>query len=148
MDNNRAMLLPIRADIFKIESLWHDVIKLDCAELPLSAQGILEHKVDLRTVERRFADTYLVIKSHCIGCVLHVLLCLDPLRIFSPVLCLVLGVAERESNLKVIKAQCLGYILCQADNTLKLFCKLLGHQVDMRIILSERTNSRESVKLT
>ncbi len=51
MNHHRTMLLSIRTGVFEIESFRHDVIYLHRAKLPLAANRILQHEVDLRSIE-------------------------------------------------------------------------------------------------
>src|SRR3546814_5075456 len=55
MDHDRAVRLVVRADVAEIEPLGELVVHLHRAELPLPAEDILDHEVDLRAIERRLA---------------------------------------------------------------------------------------------
>ena len=56
MNHDRPALRAISIHIFKLEPLRKVVIHLNRTKLPLTANGILDHKVKFRTIESSLAQ--------------------------------------------------------------------------------------------
>jgi hypothetical protein len=60
VDDHRAVLGVVGADVAEVEALGRQVVELDRAELPLAADRVGDVEVDLRAVERAVAGLELV----------------------------------------------------------------------------------------
>ena len=63
VDHHGAVRVIVSADVFQLEPLGQVVVELHGAELPLAADAVAHHEVDLRPVERRLADADGIIET-------------------------------------------------------------------------------------
>ena len=58
MDHDGAMLLIVRTDVAEVKAFRQIIVHLYGAELPFTANHVLDHKVDLGTIESGFTGLF------------------------------------------------------------------------------------------
>ena len=120
MNHHRSLLRVILGSILQFETLWQVVIHLDGTQLPTTADGILYHEVELRTIEGSLANLLTSLKTLLLASLADSVLALFPNLIRTDILLCILRVAERNLCLVVLETEDLEYLQDYVDYVLEL----------------------------
>ena len=134
--------------VFELEAGGQVIVDLDSAQLPTAADGILDHEVELRTIERSLAILNLGIKALLGASLLDSGFTLFPNFVRANVLLLVVRVTETNLGLEVIKLENFEHGLDDIHHAQELAFDLVGTAEDMGIVLSKRAYTGKSMQLT
>ena len=148
MDHNRAVELIVCTLISEVETLGEVVVNLDGTELPAAAESVLDHKVELRTIERSLTILDYGVQTLLLGCLNDCALCLLPILIRADVLLGVVGVTQRDLRSVLVELQSLEDVEYDVDNLLELLQKLVGTNEEVSIVLGKSAYTSQSVQLT
>ncbi len=148
VDHDRTLLASVRVGIFKLEPLRQVVVHLDGAELPFPSDGVLDHEVKLRAVERGLAIFNNGLESFLLGGLDDGVLRLLPVLVASDVLGLVVRIPEGDLSRILVELEDSEHIENQVDDLLELALELVRGHEHVGVILSEGANPGESVELT
>ena len=94
VNHNRCLLRVVLCSILELEALRQVVVNLDCTKLPTSADSILHHEVELRTVERSLAYFLASLKTLLAASLADSVLALCPNLLATDVLLSILRVVK------------------------------------------------------
>ena len=140
MDHDRPVLAVVRSDIRKVEPLRKLVIHLHGAKLPLAPDDILDHEIDLRTIERRLARLQCERHTQGRGRIFARLFRLVPLLGFADILGRV-RIAQAHTHAVLAHAQRTQDDLYQFQATQHLGRHLLLRAEQVGIILRKTANA-------
>ena len=142
VNHYRAMLFAVLADVLRVKSLRKLEVELNSSALPRSADRIGEVEVDLRAIERTVALVYDVGQfkfvqslSQRVGGVFPILFRADA----------VVGAGGKFHV--ILETEQAVNLVDQTDNAFDFGGYLLGRHINVRVVLSETTNSHKSVEL-
>ena len=92
--HDRSLLLVVLVGVLQLEALGQVVVHLDGTQLPTTADGILDHEVQLRTIEGCLAVFYLGVQSLLLASLLDSFFSQCPVFVRTHILLVVVGVAE------------------------------------------------------
>ena len=147
MDHDRAVLFVIRAFVGQVETLRQVVVHLDRTELPLAADGVLDHKIKFRAIKGSFAQFDHRRKPFFRRRLDDRGLGLVPVFVRTDVLLLVVRVAQRNLRGELVEAQRLEDIEHDIDHLHEFILELVGTAEDVRIVLREAPHARQPVQL-
>ena len=146
--HDRTLLGSVRVSVLELETLRQVVIDLDCTQLPLASDRILDHEVKFRPVERGLAKLNDSLQPLLGRGVDDGLLRLRPVLVASDILLLVLRVTKRNLCHILSQVESLEHIENQIDDLLELLLELIRAAEEVGVVLGESADSRKSVKLT
>ena len=147
VNHNRAVETVVSALVREVETLREVVVHLDRSQLPLAADGVLDHEVELRTVEGRFAQLHDRCEAFLLGGLHDGRLGLLPVLVRTDVFLLVVRVAQRNLGGVVVELQRLEDIEHDVDHAFELFQKLIRTNEQVGVVLRESAHARQSVQL-
>ncbi len=147
MDHHRAMLPIISTIVSKIKAHRQHVVHLHGAELPFAADDILDHEVDLRTIERSFPRLFRKRHAQRSGSLAARSFRLVPLLRITGKLAAV-GITQTHAHAVVMHAQGIQHDLHQTEAAEHFLRHLFFGAEEMRIILRETTHAGQPVQLT
>ena len=148
VNHDGTVLLVVGAGERQVEALGQVVVHLDCTQLPLAADGVAHHEVELGTVERGLA-------LHLSG--FQALLCTGvddgllgkvPVLVAADVFGLVLRIAERNLSLVVLEIKSTEYVQNDVHHLQELLLDLVGRHEQVGVVLRESAHTGQSVQLT
>ena len=142
VDHHRHGLLAVRPDIEGAEPHRHVEIDLDRAALPVAADGVAQHVFELRSVERAFAWTELVLQAGRLDRAFQRGFGLVPHLVRADALVRPVG----ELDAHVLKAE----VAIDRQHLLVELHAFLGDLIlgaeDMRVVLGEVAHAQEPVQ--
>ena len=145
VDDDRAVLLPVRARVFELEAVGHHIVHLHGAQLPLAAERIADDEVNLRAVEGGLALADEVVEAHLVGHVLDLALGAFPERRVAAVL---VGIVVAEGQARGhVHPERLEDELGEVHHALDLVLELVVGGVEVGVVLREAAHTGEAVKL-
>ena len=148
VDHDRTLLAAVSVGIFKLEPLRQVVVHLDGAELPLSSDGVLDHKVELRAVEGGLAIFNNGLQALFLSGFDDGVLSLLPVLVASDVLGLVVWIPEGNLGRVLVELEDPEHIEDQVDDLLELTLELVRGHEHVGVILGEGTYPGKSVELS
>ena len=146
VNHDRAVQFVVRALVRQVEPLRQVVVHLNGSQLPLAADGVLDHEVELGTVERGFAVLHDRIESLLLSGLHDGAFGLLPVFVRADVLLLVVGVAQRNLCRIVVELQRLEDVEHDVDHPLELFEQLVGAYEQVGVVLRESADAGQSVQ--
>ena len=147
VDHDRAVQLVVGALVGQVEPFGQIVVHLDGSQLPLAADGVAHHEVELRTVEGRFAVFDRGFQSLLLRGTDDRLLGLLPVFVRTDVLFAVRFVAQRDLGGVVVEFQRAEDVENDVDHLLELFEQLVGAHEHVGVVLREAAHARQAVQL-
>ena len=147
VDHDRAMLLVVRPFVSQVETFGQVVIHLDRSELPLAADRIAHHEIQLRPVEGGLTEFDGRIQSLFGGRLDDRLFGLVPVFVRADVLLLVVRIAQRHLCGKFIETQRLENIQHDVDHLHELVLQLVGTAKDVGVVLRKPAYPGQPVQL-
>ena len=132
MNDARGLLLAVLIGVDHAELLGKHLVNLNGDKRIFLAVHVLNLDIELRAVERSFADADLVRNLEVVEDALHEALCLVPLLFRTDILCTVIRVPLREAVGNVlIQTECLQHEDCKLQALSELIFQLLrcAHEV-------------------
>ena len=148
MDHHRCLFGVVLCCVFQLKALRQVVVNLDRTQLPFAADGILDHEVELRTIEGSLAGLLMSVESLLLARLANSVLALLPDLVRADILLGVLGIAQRDLCIVVVEAEDAEDLEDDVDDSLELSLHLVGAHEDMCVVLCEGTHTCESVELT
>ena len=148
VDHHRGLLRVVLSGVLQLEALREVVVDLDRTELPLTTDGILNHEVELRTIEGSLTELLVGVETLLLTSLTDSVLALLPDLVRTDILVSVLRVTERDLSIVVFETEDLEDLEDDVDDRLKLRLHLIGAHEDVGIVLGERTHTGQSVQLT
>ena len=149
VDDVGVLLDAVSVDILHTEFLGDHRVDLDGDEGVFLTEDVLDLDIELGTVERGFADTYLVLYAKVVEYLAHHALHAVPLFLCADVLFSVIGIPLGEAVADVlIQTQGLEHIYSEVQTVLKLALELLGCAHKMTLGDRELANAYKAVHLT
>ena len=146
MDHHRRLLGVVLSRVLQLEALRKVVVNLYRTQLPASADGILNHEVELRTIESGLAVFNLCLQAFLLAGIDDGLFALCPHFVGANVLQLVVRVAKRNLRLDIVEIEYRENSLNYIHHAKELALDLIGTAEDVSIVLSERPYASKSVK--
>ena len=147
VDHDRTVLLVVLTHILQLETLWQVVVNLDGTELPTATQCVLNHEVELRTIESGLTILNMSVHTFLTACLDDCVLCLLPYLVRTHILVVVVLVAKRDLSLEILEVKSAEDDLNDLHHFDELFFHLVGTAEDMCVVLSERAHTSQSVQL-
>src|SRR5579885_63129 len=114
------MWLPIFTDIFKLEVLRLDEVKLNRRTLPLATQRVMHHKVHFGTIESSFADADFILEPPALDRVAQRCFRVPPDLVTANVLLPLLRIVQGEAQIIIHQAVRLEDLQREIDRLIKL----------------------------
>ena len=105
VDHHRGLLGVVFSGVFELEAHREVVVHLDGAQLPAASDGVLDHEVELGTVEGCLAIFYLGIEAFLLAGIDDGLLCFSPYFVATDVLLVVVRIAEGDLGFEVVEIE-------------------------------------------
>ena len=115
------MFLSVCTHILQSEAFRKVIVHLNGAQLPFSSYGILDHKVQFRSVESSLSIFHNRRQALFCRSLYNCRLSLLPVLVGTYVLCWILGVTQGNLSSELFEVQCLEYIENDVDHLLELF---------------------------
>ena len=147
VDHDRAVELVVGALVRQVEALREVVVHLDGAQLPLAADGVLDHEVEFWSVEGSFAVLHDRVETLLLGGLHDGRLGLLPVLVRTDVLLAVVRVTQRNLCRIAVELQRAEDIKHDVDHALELLEQLVGADKQVGVVLSETAHSGQSVEL-
>ena len=147
VNHHGTVLLVVGTGILELETLGQVVVHLDGAQLPAAAQSILDHKVQLGTIEGRLAGHLLGNQALLLTSLDDGALGLFPYLIASHIFLLVIGVTQRNLSL-IVETEYTEDKRDDVHHAQELLLQLVGRAEQVSIVLRETAHARQSVQLT
>ncbi len=147
VDHDRAVEAVVGALVREVEALREVVVDLDRAELPLAADGVLDHEVELRAVEGSLAVLHDGVEPLLRRGPDDRRLGLLPVLVRADVLLAVVGVAQRDLRRVVVELERLEDVEHDVDHALELLQQLVGAHEQVGVVLREASDARQTVQL-
>ena len=148
MNHHGAVLLVVSAGIFEFEAFGQVVVHLNGTELPATAEGVLHHEVELRTVESGFAVFDAGRQAFFFASLDNGVFGLFPVFFRTDILLAVHLVAQGNLCLKVFEVEGLEDNHDDVHHTQELVLYLVRTAEDVRVVLGKAAHTRQSVQLT
>ena len=148
MNHHRTVFLTVTSGIFQFKTLRKVIVHLDCTQLPLSPDCILDHKVKFRTVERSLTVLYHGVETFLPCSIDNGGLGLCPVLVSPDIFFLVFRVTKRHLCDVFIEIQCLEYIENNVNHLAELFLELIRTAEKMGIVLSEGAHPGQTVQFS
>ena len=147
MDHHRCLLRVVLVGVFQLEALRQVVVHLNGTQLPTTTDGILNHEVELRTIECSLTVFHLGGQTLLLASLHNSLLSQCPIFVSTNILIVVVRITQTDLSLEVESEG------CQHDTddihyVQELLLYLVRTAEQVGIILSERTYTSQSVQLT
>ena len=147
MDHNRSLLCIVLGCVLQLEALRQVVVNLDCTKLPTTADGILNHEVELRTVEGSLANLLVYLKTLLTASLADSVLRLSPNLLATDVLLGILRIVERNLSLVIVEAEDAEHLEDDVNDVLKLLFYLIRTNKEVSVVLCKGTYTCQSVQL-
>ena len=147
VDHHGAVFAVVGAHVFQLKALRKVVINLHGSQLPTTSDGVAHHEVELGTVERGFAQFHHRFKAFFFGHFLDGFLRFVPIFLGADVLAGILRVAQADLGDEVLEVQRLEDVQHEVNDLADLFLHLVLGAENVRIVLGESTNARQTVEL-
>src|SRR5438094_6340358 len=144
VDHHWPMRAIVGADVFQLKALGQIVVELNGAELPLAADAIPDHEVNLWTIEGRLAYFRRIVHAHILDDIENGPLGVVPVLFAAHVL-VALRIAQADANSVVLQAQRGENEQHQLDVASHLRLDLLGSDEQVRVVLSEAADASHAV---
>ena len=148
VNHHRRLFAVVLGCVLKTEALRQVIVDLNGSELPTASDGVLNHKVELRTIEGCFANLLTSLQAFLLASLANGVLALSPYLGATDIFLGVLGVVQRNLSLVVLEAEDLEHLQDNVDNVLKLFLNLILTNKDVGVVLCERAHTGKTVELT
>ena len=145
VNHDRTMAQAVGADVFEFEALRQAEVHLDGAELPRAAERIERHEIELRPVERRFAQTDRVFKAQLRHHLADAGLGGGPERIAARIFLRVVRIAQGNAATG-LEAEDRHDFLHEAQAGFELVLELFGRAEDVAVVLGEAAHAHEAVE--
>ena len=142
------MLLVVGTGVLEVEALRQIVVYLDGTQLPATAEGILDHKVELWPVEGCFAVLNLRRKTLFGTRLDDGLLGTLPVLFATDILIALDLVTKGDLSFEALEVQRLEDDEDDIHHLAELFLDLVGTAEEVGIVLREATHTRQTVELT
>ncbi len=147
VDHDRTVSLVVGTNVLQFKTFGQVVVHLNGAQLPLATNGVLDHEVELGSVESSLAS--LLNKGHAL-----LLTSLDdrslgllPVFVGTNIFLLIIGVAERNLCGVLSEVEGLEDVEDDVHNLLELLLDLVGTNEDVGVVLSKATNTSQTMEL-
>ena len=140
------MLLVVGADVGEVEALGKVVVDLHSAELPFAADHVLDHEVDLRSVECGFAGFFDIVDIECLCGFAQRRFGLIPLGGIADVFSRI-GIAQADAHAIVAHAEGVEHQLDQIEAAFDFLADLIFGAEQVGVVLSEAAHACQAVEL-
>ena len=147
MDHHRCLLCVVLIGVFQLEALRQVIIHLYGTQLPTTADSILNHEVELRTIESGLTVFYFGGQALLLASLNDSLLCQRPILVGTHILIMVVRITQRDLSLEVESESC-QYDTDNIHHIQELLLHLVWTTEQMGIVLSERTHTSQAMQLT
>src|SRR5688572_11654729 len=146
VDHYRAMLFVIGTSILQFETVRQIIIYLNGSQLPFTSQRIAYHKVQFRTVERRFAEFGYRWQVFLMRSFYNGAFGFFPQVVGANVFAFILRVTKRDLGGIVIKTQGIENVKYQVNYFGEFFFNLVRPAENVRIILGKAAYAGQTMK--
>ena len=147
MDHHRCLLRIVLVGIFQLEALRQVIVHLNSTKLPTTANSVLNHEVEFRTIESGLTVFNLGRQSFLLTSLNNSLLGQCPIFVSTNILIVVVRITQRNLSLE-IESEGGEHDADDIHNVQELLLNLIWATEQVCIILCERTYTSQSVKLT
>ena len=146
VDHDRTLLGAVGIGIFKLETLRQVVVDLDGTQLPLAAEGVLDHEVQFRAIEGGLAVFGNGRKTLLGGRLDDGLLRAVPVLLTADILLAVDLVTQGDLRGVSVELEDLEDIEDQVDDLLEFLLELLRTDEHVGVVLGEAADAGQSVE--
>ena len=146
VDHDWPMWCIVSTDVGKTKSLWQIVVNLNGSQLPLSPQTIIDHEVNLGSVECRFAFFFGEGLAQRFGCFSTSLFCQVPVRRIANVFVTV-GITLANTYGIIFHTHGAKHNFDQLDTADQFIGKLFLSHKQVSVVLSESAHARQTTDL-
>ena len=147
VNHHRGLLLVVLIGILQLEALRQVVVYLDSSQLPAATDSVLDHEVELRTIECCLTIFYLGGQPLLTTCLHNSSLSQCPVLVSTYVLVVVVRITQGNLCLEVETEGC-QYDTDDIHHVEELLLHLVGTTEQVGIVLCEGTYTGQSVQLT
>ena len=147
VDHHRCLLRIVLVSIFQLEALGQVVVHLDGTQLPATANGILDHEVEFRSIEGSLACLHLGVQALLLTSLYNGLLCQCPVLVGTYILLVVVGIAQGDLSL-VVETEGCQHHTDDVHHIEELLLHLVRTAEEVGIVLSERAHTGQTMQLT
>ena len=147
MDHDRDVRFVVGANVGEVEADREVVIYLHRAELPVAADDVFYDKVDLRAVERGFAEFFRVIDPEVDDCVAEGGLGLVPVFRGTDIF-VTFRIAERKADAVIVHAECGEDFFYQIEAAFDFLSDLIGRAEEMGVVLGKAADAGHAAEFT
>ena len=147
MDHDRDVRFVVGTDVGEVEANREVVIYLHCAELPVAADDVFYDKVDLRAVERGFAEFYRVIDPEVDDGIAEGGLGLVPVFRGTDIF-VTFRIAERKADAVIVHAECGEDFFYQIEAAFDFLSDLIGRAEEMGVVLGKAADAGHAAEFT
>ncbi len=148
MDHHGPVRLVVGSVVRQPEALGQNVIELDCAELPLASQTVVDDEIGLGPVEGRLAWGFVIIQIHLVEHGPDVGLCPGPGLAQGACVFGICWVVLRKPGSVVAQTHGLEHFLCELHGRSEFLADLINGAEQVGVVLRESANARKPRELS